>query len=387
MAGFGLGTLHPTVAAADAPQWVKTGAKYVTDTSDSAVDVIWKAINGLPSSGGTVQLSQGTFNIGDPSSGISNGSPFDLPDNVKIIGAGKELTRLNLHTTANADRYMFRIISSSGDYDRTGWGIEGLHISCSQAQHHGIGIMAAENGYVRDVKITHTDTAATTDEGIQFAASTGSVRRVTLEDVEVSGFRIGIEVRAGDSAGKFMTDLVMNRLNIYGCQTDGLQLWKNVTGGANAPARIWIRDGQFHDNDQNGVNIQGAEHVWFEGGNYSSNTWSGINMTDTAANINYLRIRDGYFGFNTRSGLVADGTRHSIITNTFEGNSSAGMRGTLTQSLVFNNIAIDSAGAQEGFKEQSNPVGNIFFMNYANGNSADYQFGSNVNSSFGENDS
>jgi hypothetical protein len=113
------------VAASDAAPDTQAHADFLCDGINDQDEII-AAFNALPSTGGTVTLSEGTFNLDSEIRRSATGKTFW--DDVQLVGQGRATVLQNRIDHAGADAYAIAVVGTSSDYV-TGTGIHNLRIS------------------------------------------------------------------------------------------------------------------------------------------------------------------------------------------------------------------------------------------------------------------
>ena len=126
------------VAASDAPDIVKAQADYVCDGTDDHVE-IQAALDALPSTGGEIRFSEGTFHI-EQSCGRNI-------SNIKLRGAG----RSTIFTTSTTNLVFFSFVGSEGN-ELEGIDISDLQIDGADIADAGVVLEYVNHSVIHDVQ-------------------------------------------------------------------------------------------------------------------------------------------------------------------------------------------------------------------------------------------
>ena len=149
----GIGNESFTVAANDAPAAIKARADYICDGTDDDVQ-IQQAIDALPSTGGKVKLSSGTFTIG---------ATVIMDNYQRLEGSGKS-TIVKAKNSLNADMFYTQTATFNRYIEITNFTIDGNRSNNTSGR--GIYLHAPRNCKIHGMWIKETDEEAIRLSGI-----------------------------------------------------------------------------------------------------------------------------------------------------------------------------------------------------------------------------
>ena len=298
-------------------------AEYVCDGTADDVEIN-AAIAALPSSGGSIVLSEGEFSIT---------SPISITRHLSIKGMGRGDTWLKLASGANCN-----VIHLSGG--------------------------PFYNVQIYDLGIDGNKTNNTSGVGI---SSVGLAHNVTLRNLYIQ-YMGDDGIKIYNSTPGIQTNWVIDNVRINSC--DGESLWAFYVYG------LYVTNSSFSAPGNHNVRLENCGEVWL--GNSAFDQCGGYNVscsTITNSHFHHLYLADGTgtyaYGF-LLSGTCTD-IRIDHCTAQDMANSSDGFcfTGTLTDVMVDHNVARSNsrAGFRINVDSSSNRV--IFTDNISEGNGSD----------------
>ena len=291
--GGGGGAPTLTVAASDAIQESKDKADFeCTGTNDHTT--INLAVSTLPSNGGRILLTEGTFTIG---------ASIELPDNTQLqgMGYGTKITIPNSHN-ANIDAITEKTGAGANIWV-TDLALNGNDGNQSSGTMRGINIVDVFSVEVRNVAASDWRTC-----GVRIAAASANDYQPTVENCEISdNYGLGLEM-----------------VNINNMRVSDNELRDNVSDGITLTdcAAGTLSDGYVRDiTGGMGVALDGCSSMVVSGLNILTIDEHGLYMNDTSnCLITGLRISSvGQATDETWDGihLVGDSNNNSIVLNSF----------------------------------------------------------------------
>jgi len=324
------------VAASDSRN--KELADFIADGTNDQVQ-IQQAIDLLPSTGGSVYLMEGTYNIGTstPSVGILISSK----NNVTLQGAGAG-TVIKLHNSLNGEVYMIRV-SSSQNVRLSSFTIDGNKANNTFADTYaGINLSSAasstiENLLIKDfqdaaIRLDASDSNLITGNTITNSGSgTAALYFWSQNDNNVVSNNIisynnqnGIDLNSGDT----------------GTVVTGNTITKNVGSGVNAVCSgCSVVGNNLSYNLDYGL-VLGGNAMTVTGNIISNNTDAGIRVNTSS---NHL-ISGNTFRYNLGYGVYiwTSGNNITISSNTFYGNGHGGSFPSIYVGSTANNISVNN---------------------------------------------
>ncbi len=304
------------VVASDGPTTFQNVATYNCDGTADDVQ-IQAAIDSLPSTGGSIMLSRGTFNIA---------ARIDLgtKTNIDICGEGWSTV---IKLTANTDtqligssgacaRITIRNIAFDGNRSNqsTGTTRQAIRFTSSSAQD-----IKLQNLYIHD----------TYNHGISI-----SCLKVHITNCTIASCGLGVSPGDGGIILNSPSDsCIVSGCEIRSCGGDGI---------SNQGTRHNIVNNKSHDNQDTGINLAGGGHIVIGNEvylNYNSgiNTGSGDNLVicynicyangrNTGANPSNagIRVRDSTSVVDTSTDVIVMGNRCYDDTSTYALGGSSG---------------------------------------------------------------
>ena len=353
------GTLKSTggallVAATGASSAVKAVTSYVCDGTADDVE-IQAAISALPSAGGKIILSEGTFTIS---------TAIEVPSNVTIIGAGSA-TILNRTATGN----ILNIIGTSGSHKSkvliADLKITGPSIVGTQVTGVGLYIDYSDHCLIQNIEISGFG-ALGDDAGLQIRRSTTITVAKSIFHDNKNGICTGQSTSTSFPEADRCT-FAENRM--YSNFDDGLHLQQS--------ARNLIVGNIAYSNGETGIDLLGDDSDTVVGNFCYSNTEAGIevgNSTSTGnPDIGHV-ITGNVCRSNTTNGiLIANNADYCMISgNVCRGNSSHGMQigGNSGKNVRYCRITGNICeGNVDGIRILNNATDNVVSSNTCRANS------------------
>ena len=310
----------PVIAASDAPEWMKQGARWVCDgTSDR--NTINEALQEMIGVFGNVYMTPGTFNIDMTS--YADGAPGVLvPTAISLIGAGQDATFIELvdadATAISAPLVELNTLSRLTD--------------CSLEAYDGVTCLETSGGGSHMSRLW-IRVAGSTSIGVHFNGGAGGTTWQVLEDsnihVTISGTAPCIKVTG---LGNF---LHIRRNSISG-GIDNIQL----VDASQPIGHIWITDNELISADRHGINYDADRGPSF--GDIARNRiqdW-GLNSSIGAAAAIYVK---GEFGAQIDDGPTEVGYGFKITENALEAGFGHGIElEDVTGATVLDNYIEDA---------------------------------------------
>ncbi len=325
------------VAAYDASDVAKQQADFVCDGAADDVE-IEAARDALPSSGGVIQLSAGTFSIADRIDlnsadvhlrGVGRATTLQVAagmgvtlDTVRLTAPRCGVSDLRIVGRAGASRNAVRVGSGGSDAI-----VERVYIDGPRL--HGIGV-SGESGNVTS--------------------------RVALKQVYVTGAGNGESTGVGVVLSEYTADCSVDGLWATGCAESGLHTFNNDLGIADDPTRHRFSNIHAWSNTKHGISVEHCRDAVLNNFVVWNNTVDGVraHLSDRIVFSNGVSSANTDDGFATDSGSDNVSVNNVIVSANGDNGFEVGSPNTLLTGCA----AVEhSASSSRGFSFQAGASG------------------------------